>query len=78
MTGEITPLGGNTTVLPVTVTVGGLGAQVIYHGSAPGEVAGVLQVNAVVPQATEPGPAVPIMVKVGHKLSPVGAMIAVQ
>ena len=78
VTGEITPLGGNTTVLPVTVTVGGLGAQVIYHGSAPGEVAGVLQVNAVVPQATEPGPAVPIMVKVGHKLSPVGAMIAVQ
>jgi uncharacterized protein (TIGR03437 family) len=34
VTGEITPLGGNTTVLPVTVTVGGLGAQVIYHGSS--------------------------------------------
>ncbi len=77
-TGGITPLGGNTTVLPVTVTIGGADAMVTYHGSAPLEVAGVLQVNAVVSQNVVPGPAVPILVKVGDSPSQTGVTIAVQ
>jgi uncharacterized protein (TIGR03437 family) len=36
-------------VLPVSVSIYGLPAQVIYAGAAPGLVAGVLQINVVVP-----------------------------
>jgi uncharacterized protein (TIGR03437 family) len=35
--------------LPVSVTIGGQPVQVIYAGSAPGEVAGLMQVNVQVP-----------------------------
>ena len=35
---------------PVAVTIGGIACQINYAGSAPGLVAGVLQVNALVPQ----------------------------
>ena len=38
-----------TPVLPVTVLIGGQSAQVVYAGAAPGLVAGVLQVDVVVP-----------------------------
>ena len=35
--------------LPVTVSIGGVDAQVLYAGAAPGLVSGVLQVNARIP-----------------------------
>ena len=45
-------------MLPVTVTVSGFPAQILYAGAAPGEV-GLLQVNARVPAGFIPtGPAV--------------------
>jgi uncharacterized protein (TIGR03437 family) len=34
-------------VFPVTVTIGGVNAQVLYAGLAPGEVEGVIQVNVI-------------------------------
>jgi uncharacterized protein (TIGR03437 family) len=77
-TGGVTPNGGNTTALPVKVTIGGVDAAVTYHGSAPGEVAGVLQVNAVVPAGVTPGPAVPVLISVGGKPSQTGITIAVR
>lgn len=40
---------------PVTVTIGGQNAVVTYQGAAPGEVCGLLQVNAVVPQGASVG-----------------------
>ena len=40
----------NAPVLPVSVSIGGLSADVRYAGAAPGLVAGVIQVNAVIPQ----------------------------
>jgi uncharacterized protein (TIGR03437 family) len=52
-------------VLPVTVEIGGIAAVLQFAGSAPGEVAGVLQVNAVVPSGVVPGPAVPVSLSVG-------------
>jgi uncharacterized protein (TIGR03437 family) len=42
-------------VAAASVTIDGQPAQVQYAGSAPGLVAGVLQVNAVVPAAANPG-----------------------
>jgi uncharacterized protein (TIGR03118 family) len=43
------------TVAPVTATVGGKTATVIYAGSAPGQVAGVMQVELVVPTGAGTG-----------------------
>ena len=39
-----------TPVLPVTVLINGQSAKVIYAGAAPGMVAGVMQVNVLVPE----------------------------
>ena len=36
-------------VLPVSVTIGGKPATILYAGSAPGLVAGIIQVNCIVP-----------------------------
>lgn len=62
------------TVAPVTVTIGGKTAQVIYAGSAPGELAGVMQVEAVVPAGAGVG-AVPVVVTVGGVSSQAGATV---
>jgi uncharacterized protein (TIGR03437 family) len=67
----------NTTVQPVSVTIGGVAATVQYAGSAPGDVAGVLQVNAVVPQTVSPG-GQPVMMKIGDGSSQAGVTIAVK
>jgi uncharacterized protein (TIGR03437 family) len=67
----------NTTVEPVNVTIGGVAATVQYEGSAPGDVAGVLQVNAVVPQTVSPG-GQPVVMKIGGGSSQAGVTIAVK
>jgi uncharacterized protein (TIGR03437 family) len=59
--------------LPVSVTIGGQAAQVLYAGAAPGQVAGVLQINAVVPDGAGLGP-VFAYVTVGSKSSPSAAV----
>jgi uncharacterized protein (TIGR03437 family) len=64
--------------LPVTVTIGGVGATVQYAGSAPGEVEGLMQVNAVVPLGVGPGPAVPVVVSVGGVSSQAGVTVAMK
>jgi uncharacterized protein (TIGR03437 family) len=45
----------------VTVTVGGINAQVAFAGLAPGYV-GLYQVNAIVPPGVSAGPSVPVIV----------------
>src|SRR5580704_13997178 len=42
-------------VLPVSVTVGGKPASLAYYGAAPGETAGLMQLNVVVPMDISPG-----------------------
>ncbi|HYM06062.1 MAG TPA: hypothetical protein VEU11_05835 [Terriglobales bacterium] len=64
-------------VLPLSVTIGGQTAQVQYEGGAPGEVAGVMQVNVQIPSGIQPGNAVPVVLKVGNASSPSGVTIAV-
>ena len=46
----------STTTLPVTASIGGRSATVMYAGSAPGQI-GVYQVNVLVPVATPSGAA---------------------
>jgi uncharacterized protein (TIGR03437 family) len=74
--------GVNTPTLPkpvgaVTVTVGGVSAQVVYQGAAPGSVAGLFQVNVFVPNSVQSGN-VPVVITVGSVSSPSTATLAVQ
>jgi uncharacterized protein (TIGR03437 family) len=64
--------------LPVTASIGGVPAVVSYAGSAPGLVAGVLQVNVVVPEGVPEGDAVPLVVKVGEMESQPGVTMVVR
>jgi uncharacterized protein (TIGR03437 family) len=77
VTGSITQ-SSNMPVLPVTVTIGGMDCAIQYAGSALGAVAGLLQVNAVVPAGVTPGATVPITLMAGGMRSPDGVTIAVQ
>jgi uncharacterized protein (TIGR03437 family) len=63
---------------PVFVRLGKLPAQVLYAGSAPGLVSGVLQVNVLVPPEALPDPATPIQLIVGDYASPPGATVAIR
>jgi uncharacterized protein (TIGR03437 family) len=63
------------TVSPVTVTVGGQSAQVLFAGLAPG-FAGLYQVNIVVPAGVTPGANVPvILTTAGFSSAPVTVAI---
>jgi uncharacterized protein (TIGR03437 family) len=59
--------------LPVTVTVGGVPAAVQYAGAAPGEVAGVLQINFQIPMGVAGGQ-VPIVTTIGNFAAPAVTM----
>jgi uncharacterized protein (TIGR03437 family) len=63
-------------VLPVHVFIGGVEARVRYAGGAPGEVSGVLQINVEIPPNVS-GPAVPVMLQVGDRLSQSGVTISI-
>jgi len=63
-------------ILPVNVTVAGQPATVQYAGAAPGEVAGVMQVNVQIP-AGSPSGAVPVTVTVGTSPTQPGVTITV-
>jgi len=78
VTGSVTLSNTKAPRLPVTVKIGGIAAVVGYHGSAPDEVSGVLQVNATVPPGVTPGVAVTVTVSVGGIASQAGVTIAVK
>jgi uncharacterized protein (TIGR03437 family) len=67
-------------LLPVTVKIGGVAAQVLYAGAAPGLIAGMLQVNCVIPAGAASGWAVPIIIiiTVGTTPSQPGVTLAIQ
>jgi uncharacterized protein (TIGR03437 family) len=64
-------------ILPVRVTVGGVPATVQYAGSAPGQVAGLMQVNVQIPSGVQPGGYVPVVLQVGDRTSSPAVWIAV-
>ena len=63
--------------LPVKVTVDGIAAEVQYAGAAPGNVAGLFQVNVKIPAGASIGD-VPIAIQVGNATSQPGMTIAVK
>ena len=64
-------------LLPVSVTVDDQPAYVQYAGGAPFQIAGLMQVNVLVPDAVRPGGYVPVVLKVGSASSNPGVTIAV-
>jgi uncharacterized protein (TIGR03437 family) len=64
--------------LPVTVTIGGIDAPVMYKGSAPFLIAGLTQINAQVPAGVTPGSGVPIVVQIGDRKSQAAVTVAVK
>jgi uncharacterized protein (TIGR03437 family) len=64
VTGKILP----KPVLPVSVTIDGKPAKVLYAGAAGGTVSGVIQVNVRLPDDIQSGP-VPVALRVGSGLS---------
>jgi uncharacterized protein (TIGR03437 family) len=64
--------------LLVGATIGGVSAEVQYAGAAPDLMAGVLQVNAKVPESITPGPAVGVQTRIGQSTSPAGVTLAVR
>ena len=66
ITGAVLP----TPLLRVSVQIGGLDAKALYAGAAPGLIAGVIQVNALIPPGAPSGSAVPIVLTVGQSKQP--------
>jgi uncharacterized protein (TIGR03118 family) len=64
-------------VLPVSLTIGGQTAQVLYAGSSPGNVAGVMEVEAVIPAGTASG-AASVVLTVGTAASQAGVTVNVK
>jgi uncharacterized protein (TIGR03437 family) len=63
--------------LPVEVLIGGKRAEVHYYGAAPGQVAGLFQVNARIPEDTPAGEA-SVQIKVGAAASQPGITVVVK
>lgn len=62
---------------PVSLRIGGKPAELKYAGPAPGQVSGVLQINAVVPADAPSGDAVSVYLVIGNNSSPQGATLSV-
>ena len=75
--GAITGLPLARPLLAVSVLVDGQNAELLYAGSAPGQVSGVLQVNFRIPTLGRPG-AVGLLLKVGRFTSQTGVTMAVR
>jgi uncharacterized protein (TIGR03437 family) len=62
---------------PVSAQIGGVSATVQYAGAAPGLVAGVFQVNILVPSGVPSG-AAPVTIQVGTAVSSSAVTVAIQ
>ena len=66
------------TATPVTATVGGVSANVLYAGAAPGLIAGAIQINVQIPAGLGANPAAPITLTMGSFTTQTGVTVAVQ
>jgi uncharacterized protein (TIGR03437 family) len=62
----------------VQVTIGGIPAVTNYAGQAPGEVFGVMQINAQIPPGVASSPSVPVQVVINGVASQSGVTVAVK
>src|ERR1017187_9529023 len=62
--------------LPVTVVIAGRTVQLLYAGSAPGNVNGFAQINAVIPADMQYGGNLPLVIQIGGISSQTGVTLA--
>jgi uncharacterized protein (TIGR03437 family) len=62
---------------PVTVTIGGKQAEILYAGAAPG-LAGVMQINIRLPRGIDTSNSVPVSVKIGASSSQLGVTLSLR
>ena len=62
----------------VTATVGGVAAQVMYAGQAPGYTPGLQQIDILIPAGAPKGQAVPLQLSVGPAVTQTGLTLMVQ
>ncbi len=65
-------------VQSVGVMIGGRAAEVLFAGAVPGQVAGMLQVRARVPDGIDSGNAVPVVLTVGGASSQPNVILSVR
>ncbi len=63
---------------PVTVTIGGISAQVYYAGPAPGSINGLTQIDVMVPSGVKSGTSIPVVVSIGGVASQSNLFMSVQ
>jgi uncharacterized protein (TIGR03437 family) len=64
--------------LTCSASIGGLATTTNYCGEAPGATAGLVQVNALIPQSVTPGSAVSVSITIGAVTSQSGVTLAVK
>ena len=62
----------------VTVTIGGVNAELHYAGAAPFEVAGLLQINAVIPSGLVPSDKAALVLAIGLATNQSGCTVALR
>ena len=65
-------------VLPVTATIGGVTATVVYAGAAPTQIAGLTQINIQVPDGLLSDPNTPIALTIGSVTTPAGVTVSIR
>ena len=63
---------------PVTATVGGVAAQVMFAGQAPGYTPGLQQIDILIPAGAPKGQAIPIQLSTGGATTQTGITLIVQ
>jgi len=64
--------------LPVSATIGGVPATVLYAGAAPTLIAGLTQINIQVPQGLPTNPFTPIVLSVGTSTTQAGVTVSIR
>jgi len=66
-----------TTRTPVTASIDGVPAEVLYAGAAPGLIAGVVQINIRIPSVANANPAAPVLLSMGSFTTQAGVTVAI-
>jgi uncharacterized protein (TIGR03437 family) len=64
--------------LPVSATIGGMPAEVLYAGAAPSLIAGLTQVNIQAPQGLPSNPYSSIVLSIGGATTPPGVTVSIR
>ena len=66
------------TTAPVTATIDGVPAKVLYAGAAPDLINGAVQINVAVPDGVSPNPAAPITLSMGSFTTQPGVTVSIK